>query len=139
LVRPLWLSLVAASILFASDAEGQKAGPTTRSGVYSGEQAGRGEDVYAGNCKSCHTPESHTGAQFKATWNGRRLSELYAFLRERMPKNEPGSLTRKEYADVLAYMLKLNRMPEGADDLPADSTALRAIRIETTVPIRKDQ
>jgi S-disulfanyl-L-cysteine oxidoreductase SoxD len=48
-----------------------------------------------------------------------------------MPKNEPGSLAPEEYADVLAYLLQLNGMPAGERDLPADSTALKRIRIDT--------
>jgi mono/diheme cytochrome c family protein len=103
---------------------------TTKSGVYTAAQATRGRDVYAGNCKSCHTPESHTGATFNATWNKRSLSELYTYIRDRMPKNEPGSLSAEEYADVLAYVLKLNRMPAGQRELPADSAAIKRIRID---------
>jgi len=47
-----------------------------------------------------------------------------------MPKNEPGSLQPDEYADVLAYLLKLNDFPSGSEALPADSLALKKIRIE---------
>lgn len=103
---------------------------TTKSGVYTAAQAVRGRDVYAGNCKSCHTAESHTGAAFNATWNKRSLSELYTYIRDRMPKNEPGSLSLEEYADVLAYVLKLNRMPAGQRELPADPAAIKRIRID---------
>jgi mono/diheme cytochrome c family protein len=111
---------------------------STTSGVYSDEQATRGRDVYLGNCKSCHTPESHTGALFKMTWEGRPLADLFAYISLRMPKNEPGSLSPQENADVLAYLLKLNRMPSGGVDIPADSNALKTIRIESPVTVRKD-
>jgi mono/diheme cytochrome c family protein len=111
---------------------------STTAGVYSDEQAIRGRDVYLGNCKSCHSPESHTGAIFKATWEGRPLADLFAYISERMPKNEPGSLSPQENADVLAYLLKLNRMPAGMADIPADSTALRSIRIDSPATTRKD-
>jgi hypothetical protein len=78
---------------------------------------------------------------FNATWNGRALSELYVYIRDRMPKNDPGTLTAQENADVLAYLLRMNRMPMGQADLPADSVALKSIRIDTTMmppPVRKD-
>jgi mono/diheme cytochrome c family protein len=107
---------------------------TTRStltGVYSAQQAARGQDVYAGMCKSCHTAATHTGAAFEKSWSGHSLSELFGFISTRMPKNEPGSLAPEEYVDVLAYLLKLNQMPAGAAELPADTTVLGAIRIET--------
>jgi cytochrome c5 len=55
-------------------------GPSTLSGVYTAEQASRGKDVYMGSCKSCHSPESHTGATFAKWWRGKQLSELFAFV-----------------------------------------------------------
>ena len=109
---------------------GSNATRTTRSGVYTAAQASRGNDVYLMQCKSCHTPASHTGVTFANSWHGKPLSELYTYIVERMPKNEPGSLQPYEYADVLAYLLKLNEMPAGDEELPADSVALRKIRVE---------
>src|SRR5207302_10818867 len=103
---------------------------STLAGVYSAVQAARGRDVYAGMCRSCHTAESHTGVSFHKTWEGRSLSELFGYISTKMPKNEPGSLAPEEYADVLAYLLKLNEMPAGASELPADTTVLGTIRIE---------
>jgi mono/diheme cytochrome c family protein len=142
----VFLSVLAIAIILSRDAAAQstkstktaksaKAPPcadavTTRSGVYTSQQAARGRDVYLGNCKSCHTPESHTGAAFHATWNKRSLSDLYAYMRERMPKNDPGALSDQEYADVLAYVLKMNRMPAGKAELPTDAAAIKRIRID---------
>jgi hypothetical protein len=85
-------------------------------------------------CQSCHTTASHTGVIFNNTWAGRPLSDLFAYVAEKMPKNEPGSLTREEYADVVAHILRLNGMPIGFDELPADSIALRQIKIEVRRP-----
>ena len=113
---------------------------STQAGVYSATQATRGQDVYAGMCKSCHTAASHTGVAFRKSWDGRSLSELFGYISTKMPKNEPGSLAPEEYADVLAYLLKLNEMPEGAVELPADTTVLGAIRIDTRpAPSRPDK
>ena len=129
-MRPVHAALVASMILAASELSAQtNGGASTRDGVYTREQSIRGQDVYAGNCKSCHTPESHTGQLFTSKWNGKSLLELYTYLRESMPKNDPGTLSKEEYADVLAYMLRMNRMPPGDDDLAADTTTLKAIRI----------
>ena len=110
-------------------AQANGGGPTTKDGVYTREQAMRGEDVYAGNCKSCHTPESHAGPVFTARWNGKPLLELYTYVRDQMPKNDPGTLSPQENADVVAYMLRMNRLPQGDKDLPADTVVLRRIRI----------
>ena len=107
---------------------------TTNSGVYTFDQSNRGRDVYAGNCRSCHTPETHTGAVFNAIWNGRTLADLFAFVRDRMPKNDPGALTAQEYVDVIAYMLRMNKLPMGDTELPADSSALTRVRIQLQTP-----
>jgi mono/diheme cytochrome c family protein len=104
---------------------------STLSGVYTDEQAGRGKDVYFGSCRSCHTPASHTGATFAKWWRGKRLSDLFTFVSTRMPKNDPGSLAPEDVADVMAYLLKMNVMPVGTVELPADADSLEKIRIET--------
>src|SRR5688572_29907523 len=99
----LW-PLVAVIFMFPAGASAQSTSTTsTKAGVYTKEQSGRGQDVYAGYCKNCHTPESHTGEVFKTKWSGRRLSELYEYIRDQMPKNAPGSLSDEEYVDVMAY------------------------------------
>ena len=110
---------------------------TTKSGVYSAEQADRGQLVYSGMCKNCHTPESHTASAFTAKWNGKPLLDLYYYIAEQMPKNAPGTLSEEEYVDVLTYVLKLNRMPAGSDELSKNPEVLKTIRIETTIPVRK--
>ena len=119
-----------------ASAAAQHAAPTsprsTQTGVYTTEQATRGQDLYAGMCQSCHTPISHSDAAFQKTWTGRPLWDLAFFIREMMPKNDPGSLTAVEVSDIVAYLLRLNRMPSGRHELPADSAALKVIRTETT-------
>lgn len=127
-----FLPAAIAMVLYAGTLPAQTngdGGPSTEDGVYTREQALRGADVYAGNCKSCHTPESHTGAMFTSKWNGKPLLELYRYVRTAMPKNDPGTLSAEEYADVVAYMLRMNRLPVGDADLQADTTALKGIRI----------
>jgi mono/diheme cytochrome c family protein len=109
---------------------------TTKSGVYSPAQANRGADVYMGMCKNCHTPEFHTAPAFTAKWNGKPLSVLYEYIRDEMPKNEPGSLSEQEYIDVLAYVLKLNHMPSGKAELSPESKKLAAIRVDIRGPVK---
>lgn len=105
---------------------------STGEGVYTREQWMRGRDVYAGLCAGCHPAITHVGPMFTTSWAGKKLSDLFGFLRERMPKNDPGSLSEQEYVDVMSYMLRLNGMPAGVDDLPADSLALTKIRIDSS-------
>lgn len=104
------------------------AAKTTKGRVYSAPQAARGEQTYMSTCVSCHPPATYKGAVF-LNWQGRSLGELLDFLTEKMPKNDPGSLSVKEYTQVMAFLLKLNGMPAGRVELPADPAALRAITI----------
>jgi hypothetical protein len=105
---------------------------STGQGVYSREQWLRGRDVYAGLCAGCHPAATHVGPVFTTSWAGKKLSDLFGFLRERMPKNDPGSLSEQDYVDVMSYMLRLNGMPQGQDELPADSLALTKIKIDSS-------
>lgn len=133
------LPALAALCIFPVLASGQTAPRTTHSGVYSRAQATRGQQVFLTMCKSCHTPESHTSEAFVAKWNGRSLSELFQFISDQMPKNEPGSLSPEEYADVLAYVLRLNRIPPGETDIPAEVSETKSIRIDIkSNAVRKD-
>ena len=106
------------------------AGKTTLQGVYSSAQAARGQKTYDSICLSCHPLASQTGQAFSKQWRAKTLADLYGFVAESMPKNDPGSLTPREIAQVVAYLLKINRMPAGAAELPANELALQSIRIE---------
>lgn len=126
----LWLSVVGlvASSPRVPEPHADQA-RTSKSRVYSSAQATRGEALYMALCVSCHPPATYTGAVF-LTWQGRTLGELLAYLQDKMPKNDPGSMTAAEYADVMAYLLKLNKMPTGTRDLPSDAKVLRTITID---------
>jgi mono/diheme cytochrome c family protein len=134
----LW-SLALAALMFPAVAPAQSPARSSNSGVYKPVKASRGEDVYVGQCRSCHTPEAHVSPAFQAVWGGKPLHELYAYIRERMPKNDPASLSDQEYIDVLAYLLRLNRAPTGETELSADADSLKAIRFDPRpLAVRKD-
>jgi mono/diheme cytochrome c family protein len=105
-------------------------GPSTNVGVYTNEQASRGKQVYAASCRSCHSPTSHTGQVFADWWQNKRLSELYDFIATQMPKNDPGTLAPEDVADVVAYLLKMNEMPTGKDELYPDADSLKKFWID---------
>ncbi len=103
---------------------------TTLGGVYTAAQAARGQDTYEVLCRGCHTPASHTGATFTTWWSGQLVSDLFSYIGQSMPDNDPGSLAPEESADLVAYLLSLNAMPPGTIELPPDSAALSTIRIQ---------
>lgn len=113
----------------------------TSSGVYTRAQAARGKDVYAGSCRSCHTPQSHTGETFETWWGGKRLSELFTFVSTQMPKNDPGSLAPDDVADVVAYLLEMNALPPGKHALHphADSLEQYVIELKSRESTRKKE
>jgi len=112
------------------DGKGKTPERTTLSGIYTDLQVARGEETYYASCVNCHPRGTYAGQSFKANWGGRPLSDLYDWVLNRMPKNDPGTLTPEQSVDVIAYILKENSLPAGKTKIPADEAALKAIRIQ---------
>lgn len=110
--------------------ESEQAATTTKSGVYTNAQAARGESSFANSCVGCHAVETYTDATFRNGWNGATVWELFSYMRESMPEDAPGMLSAKEYSDIVAYFLKLNRTPTGTAELPTTEEALKKITID---------
>src|SRR5687768_11173838 len=74
-----------------------QADKTQWSGVYTAEQAKRGEKLYADQCASCHGDElgggemapSLIGGEFSANWNDLSVGDLFERMRISMPQNNP--------------------------------------------------
>lgn len=121
--------------LFARTASAQAAADSSASGsallgAYSEEQARRGRTAYEKNCTSCHAPTAYTGVAFRRAWVGRPVFELWEQIRTTMPNDAPGRLKPEQYADIVAYLLKLNGYPAGSTSLPAEAQRLQRILIE---------
>ena len=99
---------------------------TTRDGVYTAPQAERGKLVYKRACVECHPLDWYQGEQMKA-WEGAPIFGLFELTMNRMPPQNPGSLKRREYADILAFILSLNDQPLGSEELPSQESALTHI------------
>ena len=97
--------------------------------LYTTEQAARGERVYANVCVECHEKLEYTGPEFRAKWNNRPAFELFDLVRSTMPDENPGTLPTQDYADVLAYMMKLNGVPAGKTPMPVDEETLKKLKI----------
>ena len=123
------LMLIGAIVSTAAQAPPPPKLVTTATGVYTAAQAKRGEEVYYSICVSCHPKGTYTAPAFREKWNGHLLAELFTFVSTQMPKEQPGTLEPGDYADVIAYLLKINGAPAGKKDLPADEKALKWIRI----------
>jgi mono/diheme cytochrome c family protein len=114
-------------------------------GVYTEEQAKRGEALYEKQCAACHgdklagreSAPPLTGGAFLANWNGLPLSDLFERVRRTMPQNAPGKLSRQQNADILAYVLSFNKFPAGQTELYRQAEMLREIRFEAAKPEAK--
>lgn len=98
--------------------------------AYSDEQAARGEGTFHRYCVECHTRADMASADFRAQWNGRTALDLFELIRSTMPESSPGALSRGEYADIIAYFLRINGVPAGRGALTADAEGLKRARLE---------
>src|SRR5688500_10083321 len=114
-------------------------------GVYSDAQAQRGETAYRQACVNCHGPELEgadmtpplTGGTFTANWNDLTLGDLFERIRATMPLDKPGTLSRQQNADLVAFLLKANQWPAGTTELSRELGALKQIRIQSSQPERR--
>ena len=111
---------------------------TTRSvwdGVYTEDQAKRGAAVYAKECAACHGADLNggesapplVGGSFLSNWNTLTVGDLFERIRESMPQDNPGRLSRQQDADVLAFMLQTNEFPAGKTELDKQTEVLKLI------------
>ena len=73
-----------------------------------------------------------TGGQFLSNWNGLTLDVLFERIRVTMPVDNPAGVTRLSKADILAYILSMNRFPSGNAELQYKAELLKEILIEAT-------
>jgi mono/diheme cytochrome c family protein len=120
------------------------AGSSVGSGVYTDEQAKRGEAVSNKMCTSCHGPElsggeagpTLVGLEFLGNWNNLTAGDFYDRVQATMPADAPGTLTPAQTSDVMSYVFKLNKFPAGTTELPTDLAALKGIKIEGAQPAK---
>ena len=129
----------AAGALFAGVLRAQD----TRSiwdGVYTEEQAKRGETIYVDHCLRCHGPKllggnevgALTGPVFNGNWNGVPLSQMLDRVRSTMPLDKPMTLSRQQVADVLTFIFSVNKVPAGKAELPRQAEMLNLIQFKAS-------
>ena len=135
----LFATLAAVISTTSSGAQAQK---TVWDGVYTEEQAKRGEQLYGEKCAQCHgkglggveSAPALTGPTFYATWEGETLNALFERIRMSMPLDNPGSLSRAQNADIVAHMLRVAGYPTGSAPLEGQAGPLMQIRVLTYKP-----
>ena len=100
---------------------------STAAGVYTDEQANRGQAISGRKCHECHgeTLDGGTlapglrGAEFLQGWQGKPLRRIYSRIISTMPPGDVGSLTESETLDLVALVLRANGYPAGSHALAA--------------------
>ena len=121
---------------------------TTRSvwdGVYTFEQAQRGEAFYQQQCVRCHgkfldgdtLAPPLAGMLFTSAWDGVTLDKLYVRISRDMADNNAGKQNADVNAAMLAYLLAFNDFPVGKTELPSTTQKLSEIRFDQTRPEKK--
>ena len=107
-------------------------------GVYTRDQADRGQTVYNSKCARCHG-EALLGGEgspplvdrdFLEKWNGKPVGAIADLTYRTMPSDGPGKLSRQQVSDILAYVLSANSFPAGTSPLPTDVAALNEILVQ---------
>jgi mono/diheme cytochrome c family protein len=120
------------SLLHAQDTK------TTSSGVFTEEQAKKGEAAYQRVCASCHGADLHstepeapdlTEGSFKFGWQGKTIAERFDTIRKTMPPQRAGSLDDQTYLDIVTYILRFNNVPGGNQALQPNLDRLKQIVI----------
>jgi cytochrome c len=109
-------------------------------GVYTDEQAKRGEPLYHDKCAACHgdkltggeSAPPLAGGPFLSNWNGLTLDVLFERIRVSMPSDNPARVGRQPKADILAYILTMNSFPPGKDELQPKAELMKDIVFEAT-------
>ena len=117
-------------------------GSSVGAGVYTEEQAKRGEAISNKLCTSCHGPElsggeagpTLVGLEFLGNWNNLTVADFFDRVHATMPADAPGTMTPQQTSDVTAYVFKLNKYPAGKTELPTDLASLKGIKIEGAQP-----
>ena len=135
--RALGFSVAAVLVIVATSL--LAADKSVLDGVYTTAQATRGKAIYSASCQMCHAEDMSGGADgaeqvpaLKRENFGvsrRDLNNLYGFILESMPRNEPGNLSARGAVDVVAYILQQNGFPAGSSELTPEPDVLSEILI----------
>jgi mono/diheme cytochrome c family protein len=140
----IWLLLAASTSLAASAIvitfAQQGPAKTIWDGVYTKEQAIRGQQAYKQTCGYCHRSDMSgsevagelapelVGVFFVLRWGG-PLSQLFIKIDDEMPKDAPGTVTSEAAADIVSYLLEANDAQAGTTELPPDRERLKQILV----------
>ena len=122
---------VSAIALILLSSCGQQAPESSMDGIYTAQQAERGEGLFTTHCQRCHSIQEFSGRMFAAVWSEVPASALYYRIANTMPMDQPGSLGNTEVTALMAHIFNANGMPAGTSTLEADLDWMN------TIPMRQ--
>jgi len=133
------ISMVLVGGVFAAAVTvGAQATRSSNEGVYTADQATKGDAVYKEQCAACHGDNLEgsgpmpplAGKDFLTNWQGKTVGDLYEKTQTSMPATAPGTLTPEQTAHLMAYMLSVSKYPAGSAALPDKMDDLKKITID---------
>lgn len=115
------------------------AGAAGQSGYYTKTQASAGQTIFNQTCAVCHGDHLQggvgpalAGQEFLSVSQFQQVTAeyFYHFMSTHMPLTDPGSLSKTQYLDLMAYFLQVNGYASGPNELTANDEELKAIKIE---------
>ena len=113
----IWMALLGGVFAIALSLSAQDEATSVQSGVYSQEQAERGEQLFGEACMVCHQPEEFADGGYMDGWSGMNVNDLVEFIRSTMPEDNPGRLKRQEYIDIVAFLFQQNGLHAGETEM----------------------
>jgi len=93
-------------------------------GIYTAEQAQRGQALFETTCVHCHADDlgggegpALVGAGFMRSWFQKTVQSLFTHILTAMPSDQPGSLSGDEVAALTGFVLSANGVPAGSERL----------------------
>ena len=135
------LVLVALSVCWAA-VHAQQGALSVWDGVYTLEQAEKGQMDYSRQCARCHGDMLEgddeapplADASFLSNWDGLTVGDLFERIRTSMPYNNPEGVNREAKVRIVAYILTSNGFPAGDMELSIRTELLKLIRIDAAQP-----
>ena len=121
------LSTAASTATAQADSDSSR---STQDCVFSVAQALRGQRIFQQVCTECHQPAEFSESGYLNAWVGQSVGDLFDLIRDDMPYDNPGRLRLRQYVDIVSYLLSINGVPAGDEEMKGDERTLRQIRID---------
>ena len=139
------IAIVLAGGVFAAALTTTVGAQATRSaneGVFTAEQATKGDAVYKEQCAACHGDNLEgsgpmpplAGKDFLSNWQGKTVGDLFEKTQTSMPATAPGTLTPEQTAQIMAYVLSVGKYPAGTAELDSKMEPLLQIKLDEPKP-----